>query len=369
MENNNINIQSIKKSLELVSKHFDPEKSTYQILKNCIENNLTAEQLKQELVKIGSTNDYPKEFQNFFYNCFEELKVLAEKDKEIKQTLEEIKEKNTEFEQEMKKRNVEYKPEFVETTAYENMTYEQKKEYLSNLTNTLETMKLRIEGIKQEKQSGEKFDEKIEKPISNQSLLNPVSIQEIEQIQKESENNYRIINNPSVNDVKNYVNFYRENQQENSVFNIKIEYKNSSQVILDIGYKGTEVNENAPLYRCVYENTEEFERTILPMLVEEHVIDGGIKGYETKGDQISSTNQNDEELEIKGNQQMVEQTSMYLDNQVVKEETKENTMNNKNVRVRKLEDPYKAGKSNDMIIMILLMFIIAIILIVIEILT
>ena len=179
MVNKNINIEVIKKSLEGVSKFFDPTKSTYQTLKNCIESNLTAEELKQELAKIGSTNDYPKEFQNFFYNCFEELKVLAEKDKEIKDTLGKIKEKNIELEQEMRKRNVEYKPEFVNNDEYLNMNYEQKKQYLENITSTLETLTTRIEGVKKEKTSGEKFDEKLEQPIANQELLDPVSIQEI----------------------------------------------------------------------------------------------------------------------------------------------------------------------------------------------
>lgn len=361
---NNVSIGSIKKSLEEVSKFFDPTKSTYTIIKSCTVNEMTAEEMMIELSKIGSTNNYPKEFQTFFYDRFEELKLLAEKDREILVSFEEIEKKNKELENEFRKRNVSYNGSFIRNLDYLKMTYNEKKEYIAKCKAEIKKLDNQLEALSLEKQSGESFDEKMNADNQTEDEFVLKNNDETKKIQEESENNIMYFNNPSVRDVLNYINDYRNNSQDNSRLNVKIEYQNDSSVKLNIGYKGIEVNEKYPMIECNFSDVNLFNQDIYPVLLEEHVIDGGIKGYTTENDNLTSENLNEESLEIAGNAYMVGQAERYLDNQQVLVDENVNKLENKNVRVRKLESPYNsnAAKANGIIVVISLMFMIALIL-------
>lgn len=357
---NNISIEHIKKQLASVKELFDPSKESYRLLNNCISNNFTAYDMLGELNKIGNTNEYPMELQNFFIEKYKELTMLAEMDLLIKQTLDKITSKNRELEAELKKRNVFYNVNISYNKDFEQMTYIEKKEYLDRLDKDLLIFDEKLKAIKKEKVSGDSFDEKLDEKLENKEMTSPNHNEEIHRIQEDSMKNIRVFTNPMLENVKNFLNYYKFNQRENSTLNLKIEYNTSSGVVLDIGYKGTEVNENDVLTRCVFSDMNYFQSDIYPYLLEEHIIDGGIKGYDIEKEQLKSVNLNDEGLEVIGSDDVVKQTENILENQVTYVDSNERINKNNKVRVREL-DLDKTGKVNDLIVAILIVIIVFII--------
>ena len=364
---NNVSIENIKKSLEDVSKFFDPTKNAYSVIKACTLSEMTAEDMMFKLTKIGSTNNYPKELQDFFYNRFEELKLLAEKDKQITSLLGEIERKTRELENNFNKRNIVYNGSFINNDNYFKMTYNEKKDYIFKCNEEIKKLDNQLQALSLEKKSGESFDEKMNANDKNEDEFVLKNNEEIKRIQEESEKNIIYFNNPSARDVLNYLNDYRNNSQDNSRLNVKIEYQNDSSVKLNIGYKGIEVNEKYSMIECNFSDVSLFNQEIYPILLEEHVIDGGIKGYNVENNNLISENLNEEGLEIEGNSYMIGQTGRYLDSQQALVNDNVNKLENKNVRVRKLENPYNsnAAKANGIIVVISLMFMIALILLII----
>lgn len=361
---NNVSIGSIKKSLEEISKFFDPTKSTYSVIKSCIGDEMTAEEMLMQLLKIGNTNNYPIELQDFFYNRFEELKLLAEKDREILVYFQEIEKKNKQLDIEFKKRNIVYNGDFVTNFDYLNMTYNEKKEYIFKCKEEIKKLDNQLEALSFEKQSGESFNEKMntDNQVKDEFVLK--NNEETKRIQEESKKNIIYFNNPSVRDVLNYINDYRNNSQDDSRLNVKIEYQNDSSVRLNIGYKGVEVNEKYPMIECNFSDVNLFNKEIYPVLLEEHVIDGGIKGYNVENNNLTSENLNEEGLQIEGNSYMIGEAGRYLDNQKALINKDVYKLENKNVRVRKLQKPYNsnAAIANGMVVVISLMFMIALVL-------
>ena len=357
---NNISTEHIKKQLASVKELFDPNKESYRLLNNCISNDLNAYDMLGELNKIGNTGEYPMELQKFFIEKYKELTMLAEIDLLIKQTLDKITSKNRELEVELKKRNVFYDVNTSYNKDFEKMSYIEKKEYLDSLNKDLFQFDEKLIAIKKEKKSGDSFDEKLEGKLENKEIASPNHDEEIRKMQEESMKNIRVFTNPMIENVKSFLNYYRSNQRENSTLNVKVEYNTSSGVVLDIGYKGTEVNENDVLTRCVFSDMDYFQSDIYPYLIEEHIIDGGIKGYDIEKDKLKSVNLNDESLEVIGSDDTVNNTGNILENQVAYASSNERVNKNNKVRVRKL-DFDKMGKVNDLIVAVLIVIVVFII--------
>lgn len=354
---NNISIDHIKKQLASVKELFDPNKESYTLLNNCISNNLSAYDMLEQLNKIGNTNEYPVELQNFFVEKYKELCMLAEVDLLIKQTLDKIYSKDRELEMEMNKRNVFYTGNISYNRDFEKMTYIEKKEYLYALNKDLLAFDDKLLAVKKEKESGESFDENLNKKLENQEITGTKHNEEINKIQEESMKNVRLFTNPMLENVKSFFNYYKSNQSENNFLNVKVEYDASYGVVLDLGYKGTEVNESDVLTRCVFSDMNYFQSEIYSYLLEEHIIDGGIKGYNVEDNKLKSVNLNDENLEVVGSDDVIRQTADALDDQVVYVDSNEKENKNNKVRIRK-NDFDKAGKVNVLIIAILMVVVV-----------
>lgn len=174
-------------------------------------------------------------------------------------------------------------------------------------------------------------------------------------IQEEVSKNVKVYSNPLIADVKSFVNFYRENQSDNSSFSIKIDCVDNSNIKLNIGYSGNQVNEKYPEIQCLFTNSEYFQESVLPYLIQEHVIDGGIKGYNIEENKVSSENLNGESLKIAGSESLIKQTEVELQNNVYVDDMERKQ---ENTKVRKLEIPNKYGVSNFVGITILLVAVI-----------
>lgn len=360
----NVSVDYIKKRLNEVSSAFDPNLDTYKIIKGCVNNNFTSEKMMYELLKIGSTKNFPKEFQNFFYETFEELKLLVEKDKEIEFLLNKIEQKHHELQNEFLKRNLNYDVEFIRNNDFLNMTYEEKKDYIYVCQKELNKLEYQLSALSLDKKSGEKFDKKMEADSSRDNEIVFGNNEEVKEIQEKSEKNVIYFNNPSANDVLNYINDYRSNAQSNSRLNISVDYQSDGYVDLKIGYIGNEVNENYPMIKCNFSDVNFFNDEVYSMLLEEHVIDGGIKGYQIENQNLKSENLNEEKMEVSGNTNVILQTGVYLDNQKDMDYDLSNERKNKKVMVRKLDNPYNSSvaRANGIVVVISLIFIIALLL-------
>ena len=347
---NNASIENIKKALDNVKHLFDPSKSSYQILNNCTRENMTASDMLIELNKIGDTKDYPEELRKFFYNRYQELEALAKLDQEIKIREETISKLNQELSIEFQKRHEEYSVKIDFNKNYFSMNYNEKKEYLAKLNNDIETLKNQKRSLNKEKTSGKEYDQEL---TSKDIEYNK---EELNNIQEKANKNKITYVNPLINNVKNYYNYYQTNQKENSNLNVAIEYIDNNNIKLNIGYKGTEINENEPLIECIFSDPNYFEAEIYPYLVHEHVVEGGIKGYNIKENKLKSENINDEHLEVKADPEKLNQTAFYLDQEIVREDqVKENEINKPKVR-KLVNENERIGIANVLIITLFIIF-------------
>lgn len=83
MYNKDIELEKIKKYLDDSSCFFDSDKETYKILKSCTDKEMQAEQVLDNLIKIGGIKEYPEFLKSFYDKTFKALEHLQEKDKEI----------------------------------------------------------------------------------------------------------------------------------------------------------------------------------------------------------------------------------------------------------------------------------------------
>ena len=100
---------------------------------------------------------------------------------------------------------------------------------------------------------------------------------------------------------------------------------------------------------------KKIQESVLPYLIQEHVIDGGIKGYNIEENKVSSENLNGESLKIAGSESLIKQTEVELQNNVYVDDMERKQ---ENTKVRKLEIPNKYGVSNFVGITILLVAVI-----------
>ncbi len=345
----NIYLERIRRDLLLVSQYFDPAKSSYAILKSC-SSSQDATTMLENLYKLGSTKDYPDSFRDFFQETENMLKALIEIDKKIENTQNQINEKYNELEKEFEKRGIKYDNEFYLDNNYKDLSYVQKKEYLEKLEKQLQKVDIALDdGIKKEKELGQKFNEKLEE-MTNSEDNNEKS--KLQNIQKNAEDNYKIVSNPDEKFVTTLIEYFRSNQKEESKLNINIEYKGDS-VELNIGYKGKVVNEQDSLYKCVYSDMDYFNKEIKPILIEEHILESETNSKLEDG-KLTSENELGESLEVTGNEdeaiEIQQEINYYIDSK-----TKERK--NTNQKVRKLT-PYNKAFSNITIFIIIFIILI-----------
>lgn len=354
-----IDVETIRKSLESVIDLFDPDKNSYQIINTCINNKMSAEEMLDNLSKVGNNKEYPQELQDFFYDAYNNLKDLSELDKKIEETFGQIQKENKDLEAILKDKSINFDSDIELKEEYKDAPYEKKKEYLSELERDLESIKEKKSIAKEEKKSGEKFDEGIEKEINRENIEETEHNQEIKEIQDQAEKNIVIYTNPLLENVKNYVNYAKSNEQTGSELAVEIVY-NTDGVELNLGYKGEKVNENHPLMKCKYDNVDYFNEEIYPYLIEEHIMEGGVKGVELNEEGLESVNVVGQSLEIRGNKKIELNAKTVLDEESIEyvdDENYKKTNKNSKVLTRKLENINNVGKGNDILLMILILIV------------
>lgn len=358
---NNVYIEKIKMYLREVANYFDPQKSSYQILMRTI-NSSNASEMLDELNKLGLTRDYPENLKNFFGETYKMLEAIEKQEQQINQNNNQIKEKGQEVKEELNKRNIDYNLEYGIEKQLDKMSYVEKQEYIAKQEKQLKNIELALEkGIKQEKTSGDEFDDRIYNLTKPEALSNDKG--EVRKINEDARNNKLYLLNPDSNDVLTIIGDLRETQTNNNKLNIKINYENSKMVTLQIGYKGTQVDESKPLYNCVYSDSDYFKASILPVLLSEHLIDD-VNKFQENGS-LNSENSDGETLEVTGNEKEVNfvnnEINGYVDDYNIK---KSMQTNKKNVRVRLDENIYKSAASLSVTIYVIILVVAIFILIV-----
>ena len=358
---NNVYLEKIKRYLKEASNYFDPQKSSYQTLMRAINSNNASEML-DELDKLGLMKDYPENLQNFFSETYKMLEALEKQEKQINQNNDQIKEKGQEVKEELSKRNIDYNLEYGIEKQLDKMSYVEKQDYIAKQEKQLENIELALEkGIRQEKTSGDEFDERIYNLTTPEALSNDKG--EVRKINEDARNNKLYLLNPDSENVLTIIGDLRGTQTNDSKLNIKIDYENSKMVTLQIGYKGTQVDESKPLYNCVYSDPSYFKAFILPELLEQHLIDEPNKFQENGS--LMSENSEGETLEVTGNENEVNSVSNEIDSCVDDYNIEKSMrMNKKNVRVRLDENIYKSAASLSVTIYVIILIAAILILIV-----
>ena len=350
--NNNISVLNIQRSLKDVLMFFDPEKETYKIIMNATLDNMSASSILSELSKIGSTNDYSPDMQDFFYNIMSNLRLLEEQDRKIESLRGNIINLNQELILEFSKRNVSYNEEFNFLENVNMMTYEEKKNYIFILEKDLNVLKDKISSLKIEKKTGEDFGKKLEIDLQSKSLEETSHNENMKKINEDALKNYVVYTNPLIEDIQRFYTYSSKEATDHSKFNVSIEYKEDSSVELKFGYKGDIVDENQKLIICYFSDSNSFNKDIYPYLVNAHIIDGGISGYERGNDSINSENVNGEGLEISGSKEIADVTENALSSSVVYEDDKDKSLEKGNARVRKFNNEDAFNLTNTLYIII-----------------
>lgn len=342
--NNNIDIRIIKKNMLEVSKLFDPSNETYQIINATASNpQSTTEDLLITFKKIGDLKEYPKELANYFYKTYNDLQALDELNKEIESLMNDINKENELLMEEFKKRNVEYQENFQFETDYDKMTYNEKKEYIEKLKEDLNTLKEKNKKIEEsEKELGEKFDEKTLEEVNSPDLKESFHNEKMQQINEDAENNYKVYVNPTLDDVTTFYNYMQDNQTEESKLNVEIDFdsKGLGEVNVKIGYKGTEVNEAYPMLLLNYTDVDQFQKEVLPFLIERHMVDSDEIKKRNEGTELNSENSFGETIQFKGNSEYISEISNDMDEQIQMyvDAPEQQNKNKPKVRVRDLEN-------------------------------
>ena len=316
-----MNLEDIKNSLREVLPFFDSDSSYYQIISNCALSNVSAEEMLSEFSSLRNIKSEAPEVSLYFENMYNAINSFVVVNKRINDAMDEAQKLNEEIAFEFSKRNVSYNTEFVRDNSFLQMSFEQRKNFLDKLLLDNEVLKGKLKSFEVEKKLGDEFDNKLEeKDVSFDGVL-PNQVSEIDKIQRDASDNYKLIVNPSLDVVMSNVNFYKDNQSDNSIFDMTINYEKSDSVDLEISFKGSNVNEKFPKIIFNFSDVSYFNSDILPRVTNDYAKDG-IKDVSKDGSVISSSNIYDESLTITGD-------SKYIDSSPVVKYTEDFLENSK----------------------------------------
>lgn len=336
-----MDLNEIKSSLREILSFLDPDGSYYQIVKNCSEDYMSAEDMLKEFRSLRNIKSDVPEIPLYFEYMYNAIDSVVKLDKQINDAMDEAQKLNEEIRAEFANRNIPYEIQFVRDNSFLDMTFDQKLNFLEQLRADNETLKDKLKTFEVEKKLGDEFDKKLdEKEVSMGGVLSPNQVSEIDKIQRDASNNYRLIVNPALDVVMNNINFYKDNQSENSVFDLKINYEKSDSVDLEISFKGTSVNEKYPKIVFNFTDVEHFNSEILPHVTNDYAKDG-INEVSKNENEITSDNIYGESLTITGNSKyidtspVVHYTENFLENSKIDE--KVNVLDNSKKLVRTLK--------------------------------
>ena len=290
--NNNKSLEDIRKKFQNAAdniKDIEGAEKEYEVLQVLAEKDMTPEEMLNELNKIASNKDYPMSMENFLYDRFEELKELAELEKEKEELTEEFKEKHDYYEDVLRDRNFDY---HVNVDSFEpdfdkDASYKTKDESIKTIQDNIDLLDDREKVFDEIRQSGDFVEDP---PLVNEyKELDGLKVgnnQDPNFNIKELNEEYQDINDQAMN-MKEYSNLTKEDmlalyndaksrENEDSALYADVAYDNDGSVKVTLYYEGTEINQDFPMTVCYFEDEQEFDDEILPM-IEDRVKEKGIQ--------------------------------------------------------------------------------------------
>ena len=270
----------------------------------------------------------------------------------------------------MQKRGIHYYEPLDFKEDYQNLSYNEKSEYIEKLKQDLENFKNKNYALNnKEKKSGEGFSKEITKETQSNEPSLKKSEEDINNI-NEYVQKTQYKENPSIEEVERNYEDMEKNQTERSTLNVEVEYKDDGNAEIRLGFKGTEVNEKYQMITYNYTNMEEFNK-VLNDLIKDHVSGGKIT-IEQSEKSVESTNSYGESLSIEGNEEEIQNASAKI-NQKNKEYIDENKQyidnnqrtNKPKVLVKKKENNNGIAETTVYILLGILVFLIIITLLII----
>ena len=301
----NVSIDEIKRQLNEVLGLFDANSNSYNVIVSCIKSNSVSEM--SSLLNSLNLDKNVAFLNNFFDDIRDKLKSLSLIEKKIDDMVSSINEKIKLMKENFDSRNVSFNSYFVSADDLSKMSYLQMNEYLEKLAKMDNDLSSELEAFEKEKKSGESFDDKLDVRVNGSNSHNA----EISNIQKNSSNNIKKLDNPDSSVIRGILDEYRRTQDVNNAVNADIVYSNNGTVSLNIGYKGTKVDESKPLYSCCFSDASYFNATILPILVEERLVDRTVSSDLYSGN-VNASNRMGESLNVVGNPVGVAATASFV---------------------------------------------------------
>lgn len=348
-------ISEIQKKLSYFKELFDPEKSTYPIIRDIADNKYTPEEALDKLLTIDNMYEMPKNVQDYYDIILNDLKNLVDDRKKVKLREELLKQASMNIESNLHDRKIDLNANTLEQHE-ENDTQAKQQAYINNLSSENNKLDNVNQSLKKEKEVGQKFDDKFV-----QSTLTYGN--QLEKINEEALNNVKIVVNPSVADLRNYVNFYKSNQRDDQTFNIRIN-GSPSQRSIELFYKGYNVNEKISKVVFEYTSEEAFDSKAIYEIV---------MLYANDAETLSSTNENNKYVNVSSNGDTLEINDMpveFTDNvdKNINEMQKDDQLlyDKRNVKklVRKLDDVASAEMLKIFVLIVIIFVILVVFLLI-----
>ena len=239
-------ISEIQKKISYFKELFESEKSVYPIIRDIADNKYTPEEALDKLLTIGNMYEMSKNAQDYYDIILNDLRNLVDDRKKARLREELLKQTYMDIQSNLNERKIDLKANDLEQYE-ENDTQDKQQSYINSLSSENDKLNNINQSLKKEKEVGQEFDENfVQTTIAYGNQL--------EKINESVANNVKIIVNPSIEDLRNYVNFYKSNQRDDQTFNIRIN-GSPSQRSIELFYKGYNVSEKIP--KVVFEYTSE----------------------------------------------------------------------------------------------------------------
>lgn len=322
-------ISEIQKKLSYFKELFDPEKSTYPIIRDIADNKYSPEEALDKLLTIDNMYEMPKNVQEYYDVILNDLRDLVDDRKKVRLREELLKQTSFNIESNLNERGIGISANELKQHE-ENDTYAKQQAYINDLSREGNRLDNVNDALKKDKEVGQEFDEKfVQTTLTYDNQL--------ERINDAASKNVKKIVNPSIADLRNYVNFYKDNQRENQTFNIRIN-GNPSQRNIELFFKGYNVSEKFPKVLFEYTSEEAFDSKAIYEVV---------MLYANDNETLSSTNEDNKYLNVSSNGDTLEINNMpveFTDNvdKNINDMQKDDSLlyDKKNVKklVRKLDD-------------------------------
>ena len=152
-------ISEIQKKLSYFKELFDPEKSTYPIIRDIADNKYSPEEALDKLLAIDNMYEMPKNVQDYYDVILNDLRDLVNDRKKVRLREELLRETSFNIESNLNERGIGISANELKQHE-ENDTYAKQQAYIDNLSREGNRLDNVNNALKKEKEVGEGFDEK-----------------------------------------------------------------------------------------------------------------------------------------------------------------------------------------------------------------